>query len=124
MLPVYVSHAPAGASSRQMFHYRQLFESAKFRQYDHGKIENVLKYGQTTPPSYNISKITAPVALHYSDNDLLSDTVDVELLHKKLPNPVGMFRVPLAKFSHLDFIWAIDAPTLLYDSIRKLLLSD
>lgn len=33
---------------------------------------NQIKYGRLTPPDYDLKKVTAPVALHYSDNDWLS----------------------------------------------------
>jgi hypothetical protein len=34
--------------------------------------ENMLIYGQLTPPDYDLGKVTAPVALHYSQNDWLA----------------------------------------------------
>ena len=41
----------------------------KFRQFDHGLVGNLFKYGQITPPEYDTSKITAPVALFFSEAD-------------------------------------------------------
>jgi hypothetical protein len=35
-------------------------------------IGNILKYGRFTPPDYDVSKVTAPVVLHYADNDWLA----------------------------------------------------
>jgi hypothetical protein len=46
--------------------------AGKFRRYDHGWFKNLLTYGQLSPPAYDLSKITAPVALHYSENDWLA----------------------------------------------------
>lgn len=40
-----------------------------FREYDYGAIENYVKYGSTSPPVYNVSTITAPVAVYYASND-------------------------------------------------------
>jgi lysosomal acid lipase/cholesteryl ester hydrolase len=42
-------------------------------------------------------------------------------LFKRLPNPVGAFRVPLRQFNHLDFLWGKDAKTLVYDKILELM---
>jgi hypothetical protein len=43
-----------------------------FGQFDFGEKKNMEKYGQSTPPQYNLSLVTSPVALYYSDNDRLS----------------------------------------------------
>jgi hypothetical protein len=40
--------------------------------FDYGYFENKRVYGQSAPPDYELSKITAPVFLHYSGNDWLS----------------------------------------------------
>jgi hypothetical protein len=53
--------------------YKQCCVSAgKFRQYDYGLVKNLLIYGHLSPPDYDLSKVTAPVALHYSENDWLA----------------------------------------------------
>lgn len=40
---------------------------------------------------------------------------DVNELANRLPHVIGRFRVPDARFNHLDFLWAIDAHDLLYN---------
>lgn len=72
MLPIIFGHTPAGASTRQLLHYGQGLKSGKFRQYDHGIIKNLIKYKSLSPPVYDVSKITAPVHLIYSENDWLA----------------------------------------------------
>lgn len=79
VLPKILQNYPAGSSADQIAHYGQLINSAKFRKFDYGWIQNLIKYGQMTPPDYDLSKITAPVYLHYSGNDYLS-AVKVKLL--------------------------------------------
>ncbi|XP_077292787.1 lipase 3-like [Arctopsyche grandis] len=123
MLPVYFGHTPAGSSVRQPVHYAQEHISGKFRKYDHGSVANLIIYGSAEPPNYNLTEVTAPVALHYSDNDLLVDTIDVDQLYTDLPNPMGKFKVSLASFSHLDFIWGIDVKALVYDQTLSLMRS-
>ncbi len=68
-LPVIMGHTPAGASVRSLVHYAQLVNTATFRKYNYGKATNLEIYGQETPPNYDISKITAPVALYWGQND-------------------------------------------------------
>lgn len=54
-----------------------------FRQYDYGTIQNKRKYGQFTPPDYDMANITAPVALFYSEGDLFASvTVSIILSNK------------------------------------------
>lgn len=121
MLPLKLGHTPAGASVRQLAHYGQGISSKRFRRYDHGWWSNRRKYGSITPPNYDLSKITTPVFLHYSDSDPLAHVNDVDRLFAELGRPIGKFRVQMQTFSHLDFIWGIDAKTLIYDRVISLI---
>lgn len=85
--------------------------------FDYGMTKNLVKYGQLSPPSYDLGAVTAPVFLHYSDNDWLAAVKDVDELASKLGNLVGKFRVSDPKFNHLDFTYATDADTLLYNRV-------
>lgn len=42
-----------------------------FAQYDYGPERNKEIYGSEKPPQYNLSKILAPVAVYYGENDVL-----------------------------------------------------
>ena len=48
------------------------FTGDKFRQYDHGRTLNNRIYGTPEPPEYDLSKVSVPVSVHFSENDLLS----------------------------------------------------
>nr|CAD7410796.1 unnamed protein product [Timema cristinae] len=98
---------------------RLLALPTKYREFSYGMIKNLAIYGSLTPPDYDLSKITAPVFLHWSDNDWMADTGDVRELQSKLPNVKGSIRVPLATFNHLDYMWAIDVKPLLYDTVLE-----
>ncbi|XP_071642183.1 uncharacterized protein [Temnothorax longispinosus] len=127
LLPLILEHVPAGSSTKQFMHYAQLVKTGflitrgKFRQYDYSWAGNLMRYGTFSPPEYNLGKIKVPVSLHYSTNDWLANVKDVDELYKDLGNPIGKFRVPLEKFSHLDFMWAKDAKDLLFDKILSLM---
>jgi pimeloyl-ACP methyl ester carboxylesterase len=121
MIPVMLGHTPAGASANQLIHYGQGVRSARFRQYDWGMLSNLWTYGSINPPAYNLRNVRAPVALHYSTNDWLAEPVDVEELHQGLPNVIGKFLVPDPSFNHLDFVWAIDVRSLLYDRVFQIM---
>uniref|UniRef100_A0A182UBJ7 Uncharacterized protein n=1 Tax=Anopheles melas TaxID=34690 RepID=A0A182UBJ7_9DIPT len=116
MLPVIHAHSPAGASTMQMIHHAQTIRSRIFRQYDHGPM-NMVRYGQLTPPVYNLANVQAPTLLYHSTNDWLAAPADVELLYRELPNVVKRYLVPLPAFNHLDFVWAINVRALLYNEL-------
>ncbi|XP_059621163.1 lipase 3-like [Phlebotomus argentipes] len=120
-LPAIMANTPAGAATRQLVHYGQLQQSGHFRQFDHGFFGNMAEYGSRNPPDYPLDRITAPIALHFSDNDWLAAVVDVNRLRGQLRNLIGHFRVPLASFNHLDFQWAIDIKPLLYNRVISLI---
>lgn len=46
--------------------------------FDYGLTKNVLKYGSLFPPKYDLASITAPVYLHYSDNDWMAAVKVIE----------------------------------------------
>lgn len=74
-------------------------------------------YGQASPPDYDLSKCTAKIAIIYSIADVLSPAEDVIRLSKELPNLVNIHRVTDDTFNHMDFMWAEDAPQLVYKHI-------
>ncbi|KAL3266875.1 hypothetical protein HHI36_011027 [Cryptolaemus montrouzieri] len=116
LLPTFMGHTPAGASSRQMFHYAQLIDSGRFRQYDHG-LDNIVHYGPAhalAPPSYDLKKVKAPVYLYYSRNDWLSNEKDVIRLCNELGNCKDKVLVAENLFNHVDYLWGINAKQLIY----------
>uniref|UniRef100_A0A1B0CJ10 Putative triglyceride lipase-cholesterol esterase n=1 Tax=Lutzomyia longipalpis TaxID=7200 RepID=A0A1B0CJ10_LUTLO len=122
LTPVIFAHAPAGASTKTLVHYAQeIHEKGDFKYFDYGRSENEKRYGQHSPPRYNLTNISTPVALIYATNDWLAGPQDVELLHKRLPNSIGMFKVPFETFNHLDFMWGLDVKRLVYIDMLKLM---
>lgn len=144
MLPEILQYVPAGSSRHQLVHYGQEMNSGKFRMFDFGMFGNLKAYGSMSPPSYDLKKVTAPVALHYGDNDWLAavkvdNTIsffsiqnfisiilslklqDVDKLASNLPKLIGKFRVGDAKCNHFDFMWGIDANKLIYERVLSLM---
>lgn len=122
LIPTVLAHTPAGASSKTLIHYAQeIHNEGRFQQFDYGSLGNMKQYGTAKPPEYKLTKITLPIALLSAENDWLSGDGDVTRLYVQLANPIDHYIVPLKDFNHIDFLWAIDAPTLVYNKLLHLM---
>ncbi|GBP60019.1 Lipase 3 [Eumeta japonica] len=122
LLPIILGHVPAGASTKSLVHYAQeIRNKGNFQKFDYGPKGNMEHYGTTIPPEYPLHKITLPIALFSAKNDWLSGEVDVSNLYRQLVNPIEHYIVPLKTFNHVDFLWAIDAPILVYNRLLELM---
>lgn len=76
---MYISNLPSGASARSYAHYGQLIHKSEpaFLRYDFGMNENIIRYGQPTPPDYNLTVIDFPIAIASGSLDVLADPKDV-----------------------------------------------
>ncbi|PNW75052.1 hypothetical protein CHLRE_12g498750v5 [Chlamydomonas reinhardtii] len=133
-LPLYLSYTPAGTSVQNMAHWAQAVRSRapnSMSYFDYGTNCasrtghcNQLEYGRFSPPRYNLTAITTPLALFSGTKDRLSDPLDMEYLMESLaPGVVRAARV-LPAYEHLDFIWGIDARDALYDDVLRFLAGD
>lgn len=98
-------------------HYGQEYESGHFRRYDHGWVQNYIEYKRLTPPDYTLQNVKAKVAIYYSAADALAVVADVQRLAQELPNVVSNTLVAHETFNHVDFVWSINAPRLIYNPI-------
>ncbi|XP_075553712.1 lipase lipl-5-like [Dermacentor variabilis] len=122
-LPVYLANAPSGTSVRNINHFAQLVKSNRLQKYDWGHVRNIAKYGKVRPwpPAYDLSSVTARVALYWSDGDVLATPRDVRDLSNKLPNVVLNYKVPVNGFTHVDFGWSIKAKDHLYKKVLEMM---
>ncbi|KAJ8728241.1 hypothetical protein PYW08_016626 [Mythimna loreyi] len=120
-LPVIFAHQPGGASTKQVEHYSQAVLSGKFRRFDYEDIKNIQKYGAKEPPEYAVEKITTPIVLFYSDNDWLVSFDDTEVLRKRLKNVVEVYQVPDPYFNHVDYLFAKDVKTLVFNKLSSII---
>lgn len=122
LIPTILKHEPAGSSTKTYLHYLQeIRNEGKFQQYDYGPRGNMIKYGNVTPPEYNLKNINRPIYLFYAENDIFSSAIDVERLSKKLNSLVGMNKVPRDGFGHLDFLFGKDVYDLVYRPVIKVM---
>ncbi|KAJ8967858.1 hypothetical protein NQ317_017625, partial [Molorchus minor] len=121
VFPLIFQTTPSDASTKQFIHYFQLIKSGRFRQFDYGHRKNIKIYGKKHPPDYNISTITAPIALYYGKNDRYVDIGDVKHTIQILSNVVHDYLIPYEHFNHGDFLFASDVKPLLYDKIFRVM---
>ncbi|KAG5865621.1 hypothetical protein JTB14_010371 [Gonioctena quinquepunctata] len=117
LVSLMMSHAPAGSSTKQVFHFIQLVKSNEFRQFDLGFDGNLKKYGSETPPEYDLSQITTPVYIFHSANDFLCAYEDIQTLHGRLPDGAVKLFMEDEMWNHLDFVFGIEASELVYGVI-------
>lgn len=122
ILPYILGHTPAGTSTINMLHYGQSAMHGSWLGMDYGTdVANFVHWNSTTPPAYSYEPVTAPCALYWGQSDWLVVPEDVAYLRDHLPNVVKYVRVEEDEYTHLDFIWAIHNPTLLYGPTMDLM---
>ena len=82
---------------------------------------------QSTPPLYNVTKLTVPTFLFSGGHDWLADPQDVAALIPKIQGVIKN-HINIPYYEHLDFIWGIDVATKVYrviiNDIKKNLSKD
>ncbi|KAL3082867.1 hypothetical protein niasHS_010669 [Heterodera schachtii] len=118
-LMVYAEHIPAGTSTWNIIHWAQMRNSGKMQMFDFGdKRINRKHYGQDSPPLYNLSRISVPIYLYYSDTDWLADARDIEETILRSVRPQFIKRaLKVTNFNHFDFVWGLLAPGKIYKEI-------
>ncbi|XP_044254645.1 gastric triacylglycerol lipase-like [Tribolium madens] len=92
-----VSRRPCLGSVRQVLHLAQMKDSGRFESYTFPE--------KTDSYEYDLSQVSAPVAIFYTPEDALSHVDDVDALAKQLPN-VYKKEVESDFTNNLDFLYA------------------
>merc|ERR1712055_157185 len=120
LLPDILHHTPAGASTHTILHYGQEKTTGGFHAFDWGSDKlNVEHHQSTTPPVYDLSRVTTPIALYWSDHDYFAEPGDIINTILGLPNVLpGMnHEVSFKGFTHLDFLWGVDADRYVFSHL-------
>lgn len=118
---IIIEQHPAGVSKKTLRHFNQVALSGSFAQFDYGVEKNKFIYGTSEPPAYNLSKVTAKMALMYGENDLVATPSNVERLARSLPNVVYVKAVEKKEWTHTDFTWSREIDKYLLGHITRLL---
>lgn len=105
----YLTHMPSGTSVKNIAHYGQMVLSGRFAKFDHGVLGNMVEYGQTRAPDYDLAKIRSKsMALFHAENDWLASPKDVAHLKASLTvAPYKSFNITESrpKWNHVDFLY-------------------
>lgn len=115
----YLEYEPHPSSLKNLKHLFQMIRKGTFAKYDYGTLKNVLQYGQTKPPTFDLSQIpeSLPIWMAYGGNDALGDVVDVHHTLKELRSkPNVLF---LEDYGHVDFLLSTRAYEDLYDDMIR-----
>ncbi len=122
LLPVFNGVVPAGTSVDTMVQFVQNNMAGQtFQAFDYGAEENRRVYGSLRPKTYDLSRVTTPVHIFFSKNDLIVDYRDVLWLAAQLSNVASLNLASDFKFSHLDYVLGSNAKSVVYDKIFPLL---
>ena len=123
-VPVYSTVESISTSVKNMIHWAQAVRSGRFQKFDYGKEGNMKQYGTPAPPEYPIEDIDSQhIALFSSVSDELATPRDLDALRRRLKvKLLDDYVVPYAGWSHIDFIWALEAGT--YINARAIQLLD
>lgn len=89
----------------------------KFRQFDRGFCGNLLTYSSFHPPSYDLTEITTPMYLFYSDNDWFSSEIDVLRFHDE----IATSELELFHCNHADYVFGNHVPVVVSRKIIRLM---
>ncbi|CAI2350036.1 unnamed protein product [Caenorhabditis sp. 36 PRJEB53466] len=121
---VYLCHTPAATSVKDLQHWIQLVKSQKVSKFDYGREGNLEEYGQETPPEYKLENINAPTFLYWSKDDILADTQDIRDTILSKMNKTIAGSMELLHYSHMDFVFGVNAAFDLYPKIIKTIQDD
>ncbi|XP_063616188.1 lipase 3-like [Cydia splendana] len=109
-----------GSSLKQLAHYAQNIKDGLFRRWDYGLLTNLRVYRSLTPPSFDLSKVTVDVTMHYSLSDILLHEIDVLAMAATMPNTKAR-KIERDTFRHVDYIFSKDSKELVNDYIIEAL---
>ncbi|KAG0498850.1 hypothetical protein HPP92_003152 [Vanilla planifolia] len=119
---VFLKYEPQPTSMKNMVHLAQTFRDGILRKYDYGSnVTNFERYGQHTPPVYNLSNIpnSLPLFLGHGGKDFLADVKDVEHLldNLKFHDPDQLSVHYVQEYAHEDFVLGVSAKHMVYESV-------
>ncbi|ETS74043.1 hypothetical protein PFICI_13909 [Pestalotiopsis fici W106-1] len=106
-------HLYSFTSTKSVVHWFQIIRNKSFQMYDddvHPPLSTASRY--TKVAKYPTRNIKTPVVLVYGGSDSL---VDIKVMLRELPNRTVATEIP--HYEHLDFLWARDVDTQVFQHV-------
>ncbi|KAI8436514.1 hypothetical protein MSG28_010059, partial [Choristoneura fumiferana] len=117
-----LEHFPAGTSTQNMVRFSQSCRSEKFVKFSYGKEKNILKYGRSNPPEFNLTLANIPILIISGKNDGIVDAEDLKWLASKLPDVKELVFVKDPLWNHVDMFFSQHIKKMIFPKIHKYLL--
>ena len=113
-------YEPGGTSVQNMKHWLQIHKAKRVQKYDFGVLENIKKYGQPTPPIYDLKKMkkySIPSIMTISDADPFANPQDTLDFIDNIENKNIVNILSLTNYNHIDYFWADSAITEIFPKV-------
>ncbi|CAN7995314.1 unnamed protein product, partial [Ixodes hexagonus] len=121
-IPLYLCHAPAGTSMKNIIHFDQLVKSRKPQKFDYGEDINRQYYGQRRPPLYKLENVKTDVGVFWSKGDEFVPPENVKILLRELGSRVKKNHyINDEYYTHIHFAIALVNPKYLYPHLLEFL---
>jgi lysosomal acid lipase/cholesteryl ester hydrolase len=117
-------YEPGGTSVQNMKHWIQIHKAKRAQKYDFGTLENIRKYGQPTPPIYDLKKMrkySIPSLMTTSDADPFANPQDTLDFIENIENKNIVNLLNLTNYNHIDYFWADSAITEVFPKVLSFL---
>ena len=107
-----------------MKHWIQIHKAKRAQKYDFGTLENIRKYGQPTPPIYDLKKMrkySIPSLMTTSDADPFANPQDTLDFIENIENKNIVNLLNLTNYNHIDYFWADSAITEVFPKVLSFL---
>ncbi|KAF2316429.1 hypothetical protein GH714_041770 [Hevea brasiliensis] len=114
----FLENEPQSTSTKNFVHLAQTVRDGVVAKYNYGNSTNMIRYGTSKPPTYNLSNIpqNLPLFLSYGGQDDLSDTQDVQHLLDNLQSHDVTVQF-VEDFAHADFVFGVNASDIVYSQV-------
>ena len=113
-------YEPGGTSVQNLQHWLQIHKAKRVQKYDFGVLENIKKYGQPTPPIYDLKKMkkySIPSIMTISDADPFANPQDTLDFIDNIENKNIVNILSLTNYNHIDYFWADSAVTEIFPKV-------